>query len=369
MNSFATDNIIPRLTQALAEVAEIIAVYTSKNEILFKASPLIDTQFHHNEIISRFSQLGYRAEIIADQPTLVVRLKSLEIQSRQAFPWTPIVLFIATVITTLLTGALYEGLNLFSNPETLWQNPLLVISQGFPFSFSLLSILVVHEFGHYIAGRIHGVNMSLPYFIPAPPGITIIGTFGAVIKSRSAFINRKQLLDVGASGPLAGLIISIVVFAIGINGSPLREIPENVSGLMMVGDSLLNSLMVTLLKGPIPENQTLVFNSVAFAGWVGLLVTMLNLLPIGHLDGGHIVYALVGKKQRLVAGLILVGLLILSFYWAGWIFWIIFGIILRPAHPPTLLDEIPLGNGRIFVGYLSMAIFVLCFMPIPFAIT
>jgi membrane-associated protease RseP (regulator of RpoE activity) len=225
---------------------------------------------------------------------------------------------------------------------------------------------LVHEFGHYIAGRIHGVNMSLPYFIPAP---TLIGTMGAVIKSRSAFINRKQLLDVGAAGPLAGLVVSIIVFAVGVYHSPIREMPENVNGLMMVGDSLLNSFMVTIIKGPVPDNYTLIFNSVAFAGWVGLLVTMLNLLPIGHLDGGHIVYALIGKKQRHIASLILIGLLILSFYWTGWIFWIIFGILLRPAHPPTLLDEIPLGKGRIFVGYLSLAVFVLCFMPVPFSIT
>ena len=364
-----SENIVQKLTEALTGLADVIAVFSSKDEMLLKASPQIDLQFQHAEIESRLRPLGYHVEFIADKPSLVIRLRSLEIISRKSFPWVNIFLFLATVITTLFTGAIYEGVNLFGDPTLIWKGPAAIISHGFPFSFSLLAILLFHEFGHYIAGRIHGVNMSLPYFIPAPPGITLIGTLGAVIKSKSAFINRKQLIDVGSSGPLAGLIISIIVFGIGIYGSPLKPKPEETQGLIMVGDSLLNTFMVGLIKGQIAENQTLFFNSVAFAGWVGMLVTMLNLLPLGQLDGGHILYALVGKRQKMLANLFLVALLIMSFYWTGWAFWIIFGILLRPAHPPTMMDEVPLGSGRKAIGYLSMAVFILCFIPIPFSIT
>jgi membrane-associated protease RseP (regulator of RpoE activity) len=312
-------------------------------------------------IQTKLAGFGYKTEVLSTEPSLVIRLTAPEGTKRRKFPWVNLILFIGTILTTLLAGALQENFNIFSDPGLIITKPLSLLKSGIPFSASLLAILLFHEFGHYIAARINNVNVSLPYFIPAP---TIIGTFGAFIRSRSAFMNRRQLLDVGAAGPLAGLVISIIVLVIGINGSSVVKFPPS-GDVMIFGDSLLHQALTYLIKGPLPEGLVLMQNSVAFAGWVGLLVTMFNLLPIGQLDGGHIMYALFGKHQREMAYIAMLGLLVLSFWWTGWALWLIITFILKPAHPPTLLDDVPIGWGRRTVGYLAIAAFILCFMPIP----
>jgi membrane-associated protease RseP (regulator of RpoE activity) len=279
----------------------------------------------------------------------------------KVIPWVNVILFSLTVISTLVAGAFWDGIDVISNPAMIISNPWLIFSAGFPFSISLLSILLFHEFGHYTASRIHKVSVSLPYFIPAP---TIIGTFGAFIRSKSAFVNRRQLLDIAAAGPLAGVVVAIIVLAIGTYGSTVQAMPEG-AGHMYFGESILHGIIVYLIKGPIPDGQTLVLDSVAFAGWVGLLVTMLNLLPIGQLDGGHIMYALFGRKQTILAYLAVLGIVILSFQWSGWAIWLLIALLLRPAHPPTLMDEVPLGRPRRLIGYLSIVVFIICFMPAP----
>ncbi len=362
-----TDNIVQKLTDALAGMAEITAIYTSKREILFKANPLIDLTAFKPTLQSHLALCGYKPEILAIQPLLVVRLRSLEIERSKNIPWLNMILFLITVITTILTGASYNGIEMSTIPSLIIDNPLQVFYRGLPFSISLLSILLCHEFGHYTASRIHGVNVSLPYFIPAF-WFSPIGTFGAFIKSKSAFINKRQLLDIGAAGPLSGLVIAIIVYSIGIASSSILPAPKDISGVMTMGDSLLNASITYIIKGPVPEGQAIFFNSVAFAGWVGILVTMLNLLPIGQLDGGHIIYALFGKKQKFLANAVFIILIALSFVWMGWAFWLIIAIFMKPAHPPTVMDELPLGPGRKFVGYLSIAVFIICFIPVPFAL-
>ena len=357
----STFNPVHRIAEALVGVAEVSAVFSSRNEILLKGEPTMRLTGMNGMIESRLANMGYKAEVISTEPSLVVRMRSLEISKGMNIPWANILLFVATCFSTLLAGALQEGLDLFSNPGIIVNDPMTVMAAGLPFSLSLLAILLFHEFGHYIAARMHRVSVSLPYFIPAP---TIIGTFGAFIKSKSAFMDRKQLLDVAAAGPLAGLSMAIIVLFIGTYQSAVVEVPEGAE-LMFFGDSLLHQFITYLVKGPIPEGQALALNSTAFAGWVGLLVTMFNLLPIGQLDGGHIMYALFGKIQRVLAYGAMLGLLVLYFWWSGWAFWLILTLLMRPAHPPTLLDEVPLGNGRRIIGYLSLAAFALCFMPIP----
>ena len=267
-----SDNLAEQVSAALADIAEITAVYSSINEILLKAIPLVDSESIRENIESRLSTFGYRPEILSTHPTLIIRLRLYSSSRQQPIPWLNIGLFILTVISTLCAGALQEGINWFANPGIFISNPMLVISRGFPFSFSLLAILLCHESGHYITGRIHGVNVSLPYFIPAP---TWIGTLGAVIRSRSAFVNRRQLLDVGASGPLAGLFIAVIVYSIGIHNSQILPLPQSgTHDVMVFGDSLLGKLIIFLTKGPIPRGMGIYENSVAFAGGVGLLVTM-----------------------------------------------------------------------------------------------
>jgi membrane-associated protease RseP (regulator of RpoE activity) len=253
---------------------------------------------------------------------------------------------------------------LITNAGVLIKDPLEVMAAGLPFSISLMSILLFHEFGHYLAARFHGVDVSLPYFIPAPPGLSPFGTFGAFIKSKSPFLNRKQLLDVAAAGPLSGLVVAIVVMVIGISSSSVQSMPPD-QGFVYFGESLLFRFMAYLVKGPIPHGSGLFISPVAFAGWVGILVTMFNLLPLGQLDGGHIAYALFGRYQTVIAHLFILALVVLSFFWFGWILWIFIGFLLRPAHPPTVLDELSVGGGRRLIGALCILAFVLCFIPIP----
>jgi membrane-associated protease RseP (regulator of RpoE activity) len=356
-----THDLAQYMANALIGLADVTAVFASHKEILLKGDPIIALAGRNSEIESRLSYPGYRIEVISTEPTLVVRMSVSEAVNVRRFPWVNLLLFILTGISTILAGAFWEGIDIFSRPGFILENPMKVIAAGLPFSLSLLAILLFHEFGHYIAGRLHRVNMTLPYFIPAP---TIIGTFGAFIRSKSAFLNRRQLLDVAVAGPLAGLVVAIFVLAVGTRLSPVVPIPDGVSAIYF-GDSLLHQAITYLVKGPIPDGQALMLNSVAFAGWVGILVTMFNLLPIGQLDGGHIMYALFGKAQKYLAYLAMLGLLALSFWWSGWAFWLLLTILMRPIHPPTLLDEVPLGSGRRFLGYLSIAAFILCFMPVP----
>jgi membrane-associated protease RseP (regulator of RpoE activity) len=293
---------------------------------------------------------------------LVVRMRTAEAVERIRFPWVNLILFLLTGITTILAGALQEDVGFITNPGILLHNPLAVIRAGLPFSLSLLAILLFHEFGHYTAARLHKVNVTLPYFIPAP---TLLGTFGAFIRSKSAFMNKKQLLDVAAAGPLAGLVISIIVLVIGMGSSSFVPLQNHGGTDMYFGGSVLHKLIVYLIKGPTPSGYVFLPSSIAFAGWVGLLVTMFNLLPIGQLDGGHIMYALFGKYQKYLAYVAMLGLLALSFLWSGWAIWLFISILLKPAHPPTLMDDIPIGRGRRLAGYLSIIAFILCFMPTP----
>ncbi len=356
-----TYDMTQQIAESLIGIAEVTAVYVSKREILLKGKPIILLSGMRIEIESRLEYLGYKAEVISTEPELIVRLMSPGQIEKRKFPWINLLLFVITGMTTILAGAWQDGIDIIARPGILIQDPLAVIHRGLPFSLSLLAILLFHEFGHYTAARIHKVNVTLPYFIPAP---TMLGTFGAFIKSKSVFVNKKQLLDVAVAGPLAGLVISIIVLIIGINGSILM--PITVKGEeIFFGNSILHTLIIYLIKGNIPNGSMLLPNSVAFAGWVGLLVTMFNLLPIGQLDGGHIIFALFGKYQKYMAYVTMLGLLILSFWWSGWALWLLIAIILKPSHPPTLMDEIPIGRTRRFVGYLGIAAFILCFMPVP----
>jgi membrane-associated protease RseP (regulator of RpoE activity) len=358
---------IREISESLADIIDISAVYSSRQEILIKGKLPFESSMVKTQIESRMAGLGFKAEIISWHPTVVVRVKLLEAASSLVFPWLNVILFGLTVLTTLTTGALWEGVNWIANPSMLFGDPLRIILAGLPFSASLLSILLFHEFGHYIAARIHGVRVSLPYFIPAPPGFSLLGTFGALIKSKSAFLNKRQLLDVGAAGPLAGLAVAIIVIVIGVKTSSVQQLPSE-AGSIFFGESILFQLITYVIKGPIPDDSVLFISSVAFAGWVGILVTMFNLLPLGQLDGGHILYALLGKWQKNLAHLVLLGLVLLSFHWYGWTFWILIGLLIKPGHPPTVMDELPLGKWRKVIGIISIIAFIICFIPVPIEI-
>jgi len=252
------------------------------------------------------------------------------------------------------------GLSIYYIGSTLSQNNSLWYTLG------LLAILTAHESAHYLLARYHGVSATLPFFIPLP--LPPFGTMGALIRMRSPIPHRRALLDIGAAGPLAGLIVAVPLIVWGIRLSelvPLANMGETTLGL---GDSLLFTGLIHWVRGPIPQGFDLLLHPLAYAGWVGVLVTAINLLPIGQLDGGHVIYALFRRRSRYVASAFHAGLVaVFAFYYVGWILPVlVLGFV--KGHPPTLEDEQPLNPFRVFLGILTLLCFILCFSPIPFGL-
>lgn len=261
------------------------------------------------------------------------------IVQRRSRLWLHVLLFALTVVSTWLI-------------------------QGPAYSACLLTILTAHEFGHYFAARHYRVKATLPYFIPFP---SFLGTLGAVIRMSPYIPNRKALFDIAAAGPIAGLVVAIPVTFIGIAlSSPVAAV-EKAANTITLGDPLLFRAMEWLIFGSLQENVNLYLHSVAFAGWVGLFVTALNLLPISQLDGGHINYALFGRKSRLMAGLAFAGLAVLTVV-QGFHYIVILVLLwfMGIHHPPTLNDAADLGRTRRIIGGVLAVVFILCFTPAPF---
>lgn len=266
-----------------------------------------------------------------------------------------ILLFLLTLFTTLVAGALQEGVNPLDTPGQIYK--------GFPFSFALMAILLAHELAHYGVARRHGMNVTLPYFIPAP---SFIGTFGAFIKMRSPARDRKVLLDVGAAGPLVGVAFAIPLLIIGLKLSEVRVIQAQMG--THLGSSILLHLTSWILFGPLPEGTDIIIHPVGFAGWIGLLVTSLNLIPVGQLDGGHIAYALLGEKQNIISKIVFAGLLVLGIFgWPGWLLWALLLFLMGFRHPPPLDGWVPLDRKRKMIGWLAVVVFGLTFIPVPFS--
>jgi membrane-associated protease RseP (regulator of RpoE activity) len=226
-----------------------------------------------------------------------------------------------------------------------------------------MGILLAHELGHYLIARKHGLDVTLPYFIPAP---SLIGTFGAFIRMRSPVRDRRMLLDVGAAGPLVGIAVSIPFLILGFRLSEVKLI-EGQAG-MSLGSSLLLSLLSWLVVGPIPNGYDIVIHPVGFAGWIGLLVTSLNLLPIGQLDGGHVAYALLGERQNKISRYVFLAILALGIFgWQGWLLWSLLLFIMGFRHPRPLEWWVPLDRKRKVIGWVAVAVFILTFIPVPFS--
>ena len=263
-----------------------------------------------------------------------------------------IILFVITLFTTTLAGA--------GSGDTF----LGALAGGLPYSLTLMAILLSHEFGHYFAAKKFGVSATLPYFIPFP---SLIGTMGAVIKTRSPIPHRRALLYIGAMGPIPGFIVSIVAVVIGISLSRVQPLPVPAAGaqIPIFGDSILFALIVKIIHGNIPPGHDIFLSPYAWAGWIGFLITSLNLMPIGQLDGSHVLYALIGPSQRYFGWGALTALVILSFFWYGWAVWIIITLfILMVAHPPV--PEGPeLAWYEKAAGWSCMAILLLTFIPVP----
>jgi membrane-associated protease RseP (regulator of RpoE activity) len=289
-------------------------------------------------------------------------------------PWLNVALFVATVVSTLWAGTLWYRIpHPFSPPTRLLG--------AWPFAAAVMSVLGIHELGHYVMSRYHGVDASLPYFIPLP--ITIIGTAGAVIRIRDRMPSRRALFDIGVAGPLAGLAATVVVTVIGLSLPPLEVAspPGETGGpVLLFNNPPLLDLIATALDEPTgyADDPTKRVSPVVFGGWVGMFITFLNLLPAGQLDGGHILRSILGERQRTVSALVpavLFGLAGYLYYFQDlgaevgvWVFWGLFTFFIARAGSADPVSEWPLDARRKWIGALTLVLGALCFTPVPFRI-
>jgi membrane-associated protease RseP (regulator of RpoE activity) len=325
---------------------------------------VIDSERAYDVLSRAFEQLGYVPLLRRNGRDDVVLGLPGELPKHAGRNRVAIGLFVATLFSVLMVGAGYEGaLELDRGIPGF----LVSVLQGWPFALSLLGILMAHEMGHYVVARIYGVPASLPYFIPLP--VTLLGTMGAVIQMKAPPRDRRALLLLGAAGPLAGVVVAVPVLILGLmtSGEPM-PIPQG-QGFFQEGNSILYASLKMMIFGQfLPSNGMDVFiNSIALAGWAGLLVTALNLIPAGQLDGGHIAYALLGPRAKYLTWAVVGALLPLSLMWQGWLLWAGLVLFLGRVHSVPLDDVTPLGPAEKRIGALAIFLFVLVFVPIPLA--
>ncbi|WP_415379941.1 site-2 protease family protein [Halosimplex sp. TS25] len=373
--------------QSVFQVADVRV--GDDDTIYYLGTPLASAKALERELWELFREEGYdvslttraQSEAPFDETTLVedrfgpsrpqyVLVAEPRSPHIDGVPWTNIVFFVLTVLSTLLVGTQWYYVEI--------ESPLSLL-EAWPFTAAILGVLAVHEFGHYVMIRYHDVDASLPYFIPFP---SLIGTMGAVIRMRGRIPNRKALFDIGVSGPLAGLVATVVVTVIGLYLDPIT-VPERViegsSTSLRFNDPLLLVILAELTGQQLSyADPTLAANPVIFGGWVGMFVTFLNLLPVGQFDGGHIVRAILGPRQETVAAAVPAALFGLAGYLyfsqeatnavVLWAFWGLIAGGLAYAGPATPIRDEPIGRRRQAVGVLTLVLGLLCFTPVPFEI-
>jgi membrane-associated protease RseP (regulator of RpoE activity) len=281
--------------------------------------------------------------------------------------WLHVLLLLLTIATTTFVGALhYEGyLTDFTSRPTGLSVPELLLG-GLWYSGTILAILGCHELGHYFACRYYDVDASLPYFIPAPLPLT--GTLGAFIRIREQIPAKRMLFDIGIAGPIAGFLVAVPALFAGVALSHLVRVPDDFSGVEL-GEPLLFKLAALVSWGTIPEGYSLNLHPMAFAAWFGLLATALNLFPIGQLDGGHISYAVLGRRSSHVTLATLGAIAALSYFAMSWRVWTVMLILMLFAfgrhHPRTYDEDVPLDRSRLWLALAALVMFVVCFTPAP----
>lgn len=296
-----------------------------------------------------------------------------------------VTLFVLTLLSTTTLGAVWW---LWSHPtrfadvypwlsphtiRTVWSDPEL-IRLGLAFSLPALFILLCHELGHYLACRRYRLPATLPHFLPLP---LALGTLGAFIRIRAPIANRRQLFDVGIAGPLAGFAALLPFLLLGVARSEPAVVAAvdpalavdagaaNLVRLLAPGRCLAIELASRAFHGPLPEGGVLHLHPFALAAWFGLLVTAMNLLPLGQLDGGHVLYAAAGAVQHRLALPLWLGLGLAGLYWPGWLLWCLIVLLIGLRHPPVRDEATPLDRGRLALAWVGLAVFVLSFMPVP----
>ena len=335
------------------------------------------------EALSRWPAPAYLHR--KDEATHLVLVYQVKDEPRR-LPWLQVALFAATVVTTLGAGALMLGLDPFATgvvrigrvdlpyPSGVqWR----VLWAGAPFALPFLGVLLAHEMGHYLAARVHRVRVTLPYFVPFPPYFSVIGTLGAFIRLRGPTVRRTVLFDVGSAGPIASFVLSLPILALGLRWS--EAVPEAASlatpfairfagQAVWLGNGLVTHVVASLF-GPAPVGeQVILLHPLALVGWLGLFVTALNLLPLGQLDGGHVLYAFEPRRHGFAARAFLLALLPLGFLWWGWWAWAAVVLLLhrgRVDHPRVIQGEPDIGRVRGALAWLLIAMFFLTFVPVP----
>ena len=287
--------------------------------------------------------------------------------------WLHVVLLAATIATTTLAGAAhYDSFATDFGTRALGLSPSALLLRGFWYSGTILAILGLHELGHYLACRYYDVDASLPFFMPVPLPIT--GTLGAFIRIREPIRSKRTLFDIGIAGPLAGFLVAVPALFIGISMShivrepSLAALPPGVISYE-IGEPLLFRLVSLIVWGTPAAGYTLNMHPVAFGAWFGLLATALNLFPLGQLDGGHISYAVLGRKSTYVTLAMVAVALTLTYVSLSWLVWtglmVAMLFVFGPRHPRTLDEHVPLDRTRLVLAVVALMMLVLCFTPVP----
>ncbi len=353
---------------ALSDVFWVYEVGRDGEELRYYGEPIVDGRTLMRELWPVFRESGYEIRLTRDHGEwlLVAEPVSLGVEG---IPWTHLILFALTVASTLFAGSLWYHYDPFS----------LEALQAWPFTAAVLGVLAVHELGHYVMGRYHKVQVSLPYFIPIP---TLIGTMGAVIKMKGQIPSRRALFDIGVAGPLAGLAATIVVAVIGLHLPPVTAPQELVADpdagvYIELGYPPLLEFLAWLFDRPLHyDDPAVAVNPVVVGAWVGMFVTFLNMIPVGQLDGGHITRAILGEDADRISAFVPVVLFSLAgylYYLAGvpgdaafiWAFWGFLALVVGFMGSAQPIDDAELGRGRVAVGVLTVVLGLLCFTPVP----
>ncbi len=343
------------LAEKISQVFSIYDIQHGDGNIYFFGIPREDIRIIYQKLWPVFTEKNYQFAVKYELGEHII-IASPFTPARER-RWINVALAIATFITTMVMGSFLFGADPISNP--------IEVFKGIPFTIAIMTVLGAHEAGHYIVAKKHGMHTSLPYFIPFP---SMIGTMGAIIKHRGPIPNRKALFDVGVSGPLIGLFVSIVVTIIGLLLPPVQ-----IQGGFQI--QLGIPLLFEFITRIIPTAEAATLHPVAFAGWVGMLVTALNLIPAGQLDGGHVLRAMLGEKASHVSTIMPFLLISLGFYVTYFqnrdgFLWVVWGLFLSffaaAGHPKPLNDEVPLGKGRMALGILAFILGLLSLTMVPF---
>jgi membrane-associated protease RseP (regulator of RpoE activity) len=368
------DELFPLEALLRSQLDDVLIVQERRllgRSLAFGGRLLVDPATAVDRLRPRLARHGYTPFLREDQGVVWVHAIAQADVAEAARPLVHLLLFLATVVTTLLAGAAEQGVAL----REILADPSRILA-GVPFSATLIAILGVHELGHYGVGRHHGMPVSLPFFIPVPPvGPFLLGTMGAVIRLRGAIRDRRALFDMAIAGPLAGLVVAVPAYVAGISWSrviSLAEMSGRTGDEPFLGPSLLSALVHRLVLGPMPPGAAgIELHPVATAAWFGFFVTALNLIPAGQLDGGHMVYALFGDRHALISKLAVGALVVigLAFGSINWLVWaaLIVGLM-GFRHTPTMDDITPLDARRRALGVFALILLLLLLPPVPLSV-